>query len=167
MGDAWSSIRDLKVVSRISDEASAGVVPLPPASRPSFSSLIHFAIRCRSLEVLHINTPPRDMSEAELTAFESYAKADGDGLTPQPRLRRLTPGYFRDCRWFELSLPDVDRLAKVLCSLFPSLDRTPEDILEICFCKEDLLRDKDGAGSERCDMFRLVERIAALGQIPP
>ncbi|KAH9892665.1 hypothetical protein C8Q73DRAFT_699003 [Cubamyces lactineus] len=162
MGEAWSSIRNLTVISQPLGETS-GIIPQPSALRPSFSSLVHLATRCQSLEELHINSPPLDMSEDDVATLERWATADGNDLTPQPRLRRLTPAVFYDPRWLELSLPNVDRLAIVMHRLFPSLDRL-QDIPEFRFYKEKTLRNNTErqAKLENSDILKLFDRIAAL-----
>ncbi|KAJ8494968.1 hypothetical protein ONZ51_g1989 [Trametes cubensis] len=164
IGEAWPYIRKLTVISHPSHEAPAKVVPLLSASRPSFSSLVHLAMRCQSLEELLINSPPRDMSEDDVDALEEFAAAGRSNITPQSRLRRLTPAAFYDPHWLELSLSDVDRLAMVLHHLFPSLDDLV-DVPEFRFYKENLLRIEEGAEGklEHSDIFKLFARIAALG----
>ncbi|EIW62656.1 uncharacterized protein TRAVEDRAFT_43001 [Trametes versicolor FP-101664 SS1] len=147
------------------------IVPFEPAeppiwdpyglqvARPSLSALVELAERCPAL--FYCEIPAADVSESELTALEARVAEPRD-RPRQTSLRSLLPARGAHCDHFTLC--DVDRVARALLALFPSLygvgrtTRRPslESGRPSRYSWSGQQRDSDG--------FRLLERLFELSE---
>lgn len=172
MGTAWPRLQHLTVTVSSTFTRGPDAALFTPydaeIARPTLSALIQLAERCPSLAYCAIDAA--SVSEAELVALEQHFDAFSPARVQkiQRGLEQLVPA----CRVHSshFTLPDIDRLARALHSLFPSLEGVrvrPE--LDINFPPALLpfARENWGLWSEDeqgTDVFRLLERLNELAK---
>ncbi|KAI0335115.1 hypothetical protein GY45DRAFT_985545 [Cubamyces sp. BRFM 1775] len=168
MGDAWPRLRSLYISvptdRTLSNQLDmlliAYEVALDVTPSYTLSSLVHLAIKCRSLRHVDISARPRDVSEDELAAIESLAPEGGPiaGHNPQTELRYLFPLSADQSPWLQVSFADVHRLARTLRRLFPRLGR-PERQIE----RESQAQRMDPWEEEdkQSEIYKLLQELTA------
>ncbi|KAH9898529.1 hypothetical protein C8Q73DRAFT_788704 [Cubamyces lactineus] len=119
MAISWPCLRRLTITSDSKDiyrTHEAWTPYAPHISRPSLLAVVDLAERCRALASTNMDVA--NMSETELEALEAHA--DGSEIVPQTRLMHFV--IAKDEHFMHMFLPDIDRLARVLRRLFPSLE---------------------------------------------
>lgn len=172
MGTAWPRLQHLTVTvsSTFTRGPDAAIFKRCDAeiARPSLSALIQLAERCPSLAYCAIDAA--SVSEAELVALEEYSDAFSPARVQkiQRGLEQLIPA--RRVHSNHFTLPDVDRLARTLRSLFPSLEGVgvrPELDLNFRSAPLPFQREDWSLWSEdeqRTDVFLLLERLNELAE---
>ncbi|CDO73861.1 hypothetical protein BN946_scf185016.g18 [Trametes cinnabarina] len=120
MNAAWPHLRRLEIVSNVKDIhrlRDAWSPYAPEIKRPSLTALLLLAERCHSLESLKMDIA--DVSEDELLTLEARAAAS-DVTRLQTRFRHLILAQEDHC--LHVSIPDVERVARVVRRLFPALE---------------------------------------------
>ncbi|OJT06682.1 hypothetical protein TRAPUB_2467 [Trametes pubescens] len=168
MGRAWPHLRRI-VIAYTVDPLEPAEPPIwdpygPQVARPSLSALANLAERCPAL--FYCEIPAASVSEPELAALEARAAdSEAHDRPRQANLLSLLPARGAHCLHFTLC--DVDRVARALLALFPSLYgvgrtglRRPS--LELRWPS----RDSWNGQQRQTDGFRLLERLFELsGQV--
>lgn len=170
MGTAWPRLQHLSVhvssTFALGHDATLFTPYDADIARPTLSALVHLAERCPSLAYCAIDAA--SVSEAELVVLEERAAAVDSARmdTTQTRLEQLVPAHRVHSKHF--TLPDVERVAHVLRSLFPSIEGVgvgePGHNFPPLLPFKRATRDVWSEDEQGTDVFRLLERLNELAR---
>lgn len=133
----------------------------PQVARPSLSALVDLAERCPALFYCEILAA--DVTESELITLEAHV-AEARDRSRQTSLRSLLPARGAHCDHFTLC--DVDRVARALLALFPSLYGVGRATRRPSIESGRPSRYSWSGQQRNSDGFRLLERLFELsGQV--
>ncbi|KAI0775830.1 hypothetical protein BD413DRAFT_491580 [Trametes elegans] len=147
---AWPKIRHLIVQSEISrhhNDAALWQASTPAIQRPSLLAIAKLAGCCRNLKELTMDVA--NISAEDVDAFEAWAAVPERVSQTRSSLTTLGSERHRE----QLTLTDVDRLARALRRLFPSLKRRVENTIWVHL---------NGVNLTKTDALRLMMKLDEL-----